>query len=155
VYGGTWSAREGGKNIVLDLNGYTYTQNKTSGTGAFVLAPSQDLSVGNNLVITDTSAGKTGKVTSNSQYTTVQVGSECTLTVNGGTIENTGEGTAIQISGTGDVTFNDGTATVSEDSFAAIYMYEASGNTTPHIEINGGESAVILAFIQKLKLLLK
>jgi hypothetical protein len=137
VYGGTWSDRVGGKNIVLDLNGYTYTQNKTNGTGAFVLAPSQDLTVGNDLTITDSSAGKTGKVTSNSQYTTVQVGSNCTFTFDGGTIENTSEdGQAIQISGTGKVYFNDGTATANAD---AIYMYEASGNTTPSIEIKGGE----------------
>ncbi|MBR0414357.1 MAG: hypothetical protein IJI67_04725, partial [Clostridia bacterium] len=138
VYGGTWSARVGGKNIVLDLNGHTYTQNKTNGTGAFVLAPSQDLTVGNSLTITDTSAGKDGKVTSNSQYTTIQVGTNCTFTLNAGTIENTGtDGTAIQISGTGSATLNNGTVTANDDCYA-IYMYEASGNTTPYLKVKGG-----------------
>ena len=137
VYGGTWSARTGGKNIVLDLNGHTYTQNNVNGTGAFVLAPSQDMTESNSLTITDTSDGKNGKITSNTQYTTIQVGSNCTFTLEAGTIENTGDGTAIQISGTGAATINDGTVTV-EDGYA-IYMYEASGNTTPSLEIAGGE----------------
>lgn len=135
LYQGSWSNRTGGKNVVLDLNGFTYTQNKTNGTGAFVLAPASDFSEGSSLVVKDTSSAKNGKITSNSQYCTIISGSMCTFTLEKGTIENTSDaGSALQISGSGEATLKSGTLSATD---SGVYMFPASGNNTPKLTVQG------------------
>lgn len=116
------------KKITLNLNGFTITDDNTWNGSDYLVAVKR----GGNLTINDSSANKSGQITTDKEtiYCAVKMtikneaasGTPATLTVNGGTLK----GCYFGISGNGtrrdtSITVNDGTITAASNDSVAIY----------------------------------